>query len=102
MVSWLFGRRKREPSKPLAHCAERSPGSLRLEPEGLTVPILVLQADGQGVIAETRQTGRPGQTVIGEYRIGEVAFAFRGTVAEVLALRDGVYHWKIRFVLASL
>lgn len=99
-MPWLFGKPSKTPPKPLAHCPDRSPGTLRLEPQGVTVPVVVLLADGTGITVETMHKGTPGNTVIGEYRIGEVAFAFRGVVQEVLGFRDGKFHWQIRFVLS--
>lgn len=99
-MAWLFGRNKTS-SRPLAHCPDRSPGSLRLEPLGISVPVVVLRADGSGVLVETEQIGTPGEMVIGEYRIGDVAFAFQGVVREVLSLRGDLYHWQIRFVIAN-
>jgi hypothetical protein len=97
----LMGLSLRKRSKPLAHCADRSPGTLRLVASDDVLPVTILQADATGVVVRAERDGHAGEQVIGDYKVSDVAFAFRGTVSQVTASREGGWDWHIHFILGA-
>ena len=101
MLSSLLGFSLRKRSKPLAHCADGSPGTLRLVASDDLLPVTILQADATGVVVRAERSGHTGEQVIGDYKVNDVAFTFRGALTQAVANREGTWDWHINFILGT-
>lgn len=101
MLSSLLGFSLRKRSKPLAHCADNSPGTLRLVTSDTLLPVTILHADATGVIVRAEKAGHAGEQVIGDYKVNDVAFTFRGSITRAESNREGGWDWHIHFILGT-
>lgn len=98
--SW-FRKVREGRNKPLAQCPDRSPGTVRPEGSTATIPVVVLEANGTGVVVQADCPSAQNNLVIGQYAVAGVQFAYRGVVNQTHANRDGTWTWHIRFVMAG-
>jgi hypothetical protein len=53
------------------------------------------------VVVRADRSGDAGEQVIGDYKVNDVAFTFRGTVTGAVSNREGGWDWRIHFILGT-
>lgn len=98
---WLRKSRDQR-QKPLAHSANRAPGTVRPEGAATAISVVVLEATGTGIIVQADRPYARCDLVIGQYAVGDVLFAYRGQVTHTVDNQDGTWDWHITFVMPGM